>query len=125
MNTIKPGKKAEEFVATFYVNEGYSLLAMNYSSRFGEIDIILQKGTIVVFCEVKLRKQGSKVSSVEAVDYHKQKRISRTAGLFLEENTSFQNFFARFDVAAVTPDTQNGYELQIIENAFTIEDDWF
>jgi len=123
MGTSEVGKAAEQLIAEHYVNNGYNILSMNYHSRYGEIDIILQQNITIVFCEVKFRKQNSLVSGVEAVDIHKQKRLAKTASLFLEENAPLQDLHMRFDIAVVTP-LKKEYVVQIMENAFYIEEYW-
>ena len=52
----KLGKKGEDIVAKKLKSEGFSILHRNYRKRFGEIDIIAVKKDLLIFVEVKMRK---------------------------------------------------------------------
>ena len=47
------GKAGEDHIARWLEKRGYHILARNYHSRFGEIDIIAQQGPYLAFVEVK------------------------------------------------------------------------
>lgn len=51
--SLNDGKKAEEKASSHLEKLGYSILACNFHSKFGEIDIIAKKEGIIHFCEVK------------------------------------------------------------------------
>lgn len=110
------GRAGEDYAAEWLAFHGYSILARNYHSRFGEIDIIAKDSQYIVFVEVKTRERGAMVSAIQAVTKAKQQKIILTAQKFLQENpTALQ---PRFDLAAV--DTLN-YEplgLQYYANVF-------
>ena len=77
----------------------YRIVATGYRGRFGEIDIIAQKGRYIVFVEVKLRKSDRFAQAMEFVDSGKQARIIKTASMYLCENpTELQ---PRFDVIEI------------------------
>ncbi|MDD2383284.1 MAG: YraN family protein [Sulfurospirillaceae bacterium] len=50
------GKEAEDRASLYMQQEGYTILARNFHSKFGEIDIIAHKEDILHFCEVKYSK---------------------------------------------------------------------
>lgn len=93
------GKLGEEYVAGKLRKKGYKILQRNYYSRFGEIDIIAEKGKILAFVEVKTREQGSMTHPLEAITISKQKRLIQTAQMFLLSYRG--NGQPRFDAAAV------------------------
>lgn len=95
------GKWGERTAARYLRKRGYTLLATNYSCRFGEVDIIAQKGTFLVFAEVKLRKNDSHGMPREFVTPAKQKRLLLTAQQYLAERDS--DLQPRFDVLEVYP----------------------
>ena len=102
-----------------YLREkGYVITAANYRTRFGEIDLIAEKGNLLAFVEVKLRKNDDFAQAREFVDSHKQKKLKTTAELWLSENPTQQQI--RFDVIEVyTPDgAGNSAIINHIENAF-------
>lgn len=117
------GDFGENIVKEQYLLNGYTLLMQNYKSRFGEIDIILKKEDTIVFSEVKLRKVHAKVSGEEAVDFHKQQRIAKSAMLFMAEK-QYHNEFIRFDVAVVSY-INDSFHINIIENAFQADENLF
>ena len=93
------GAWGEGLAAKYLQKKRYKLVAMNYRSRFGEIDIIARNRKFLVFVEVKLRKSDRFASAFEHVDQHKQRRLRTTAEIYLMENpTELQ---PRFDVIEV------------------------
>ena len=66
------GRWGEAQAAAFLRQRGYTLLAAGYTSRFGEIDLIVQNRKFLVFVEVKLRKNDSFAAAREFVDQRKQ-----------------------------------------------------
>lgn len=96
---------------------GLRLLQRNFSSRFGEIDLIMEDRDTVVFVEVKYRRRTSHGSGADAVNIHKQGRISRTAAFFLAVNPARAEQFCRFDVISIDPEKE-GRDITWIRNAF-------
>lgn len=93
------GAWGEALAAEYMRKKRYKLIATNYHSRYGEIDLILQNSKYLVFAEVKLRKNSSFAQAQEYVDRHKQDRIRVTASVYLAENpTKLQ---PRFDVIEI------------------------
>lgn len=102
---IKIGKSGETFAVSTLENNGYKILNRNYHCRFGEIDIIAQDEKYIVFIEVKSRRTNTKFAPFEAVDKFKQKKIIKTAMIYLSENSV--NLQPRFDVIAVLFDQKS------------------
>ena len=93
------GAWGEALAAEYMRKKRYKLVATNYHSRFGEIDLILVNSKYLVFVEVKLRKSGKFAQAMEYVDRHKQDKIRITASYYLAENpTKLQ---PRFDVIEI------------------------
>lgn len=115
----RSGKLGEDFTAQLLLEGGYELLARNYHSRWGELDIIARKGSYIVFVEVKTRRPSSLVHPLESVTVQKQEKIVKTALHFLESHPEYQSLQCRFDVAAVRAVTAKRMELEdYLENAF-------
>lgn len=93
------GAWGEQLSARYLKKRGYKILACNYSSRFGEIDIIARKKDIIAFVEVKLRKNADHGQAREFVGYQKQARIRATAQLWLSEHDD--GLQPRFDVIEI------------------------
>lgn len=103
------GAWGEALAAEYLRKKRYQVEAVNYRSRFGEIDLIVRNKKFLVFVEVKLRKSGSFASAREYVDRYKQDRLRITASMYLSQNpTELQ---PRFDVVEIYapegPDTPN------------------
>ena len=93
------GPWGESLAAQYLRNKGYTILACNFSCRFGEIDLIAKKRGILAFLEVKLRKSSNFVQAREYVDRRKQERILATAQLWLSEHATVLQ--PRFDVIEI------------------------
>ena len=93
------GPWGEALAGDYLRKKKYRLIACNYRSRFGEIDLIAANRQYLVFVEVKLRKNADFARAAAFVDRKKQERIRTTAALWLAENpTALQ---PRFDVIEI------------------------
>ena len=113
------GRWGEEKAAEYLKKKHYTIIGMNYSCRFGEIDIIAEKDGFVVFAEVKLRKSADFAQAREFVDARKRERLTAAAQLWLAGNACALQ--PRFDVIEVyAPKGADSESIQInhIENAF-------
>lgn len=114
MNKRKVGANGERIAGVFLEKQGYQILQYNFRCRSGEIDLIAREGGYLVFIEVKYRKDGALGTALEAVDVRKQRKICRTACMFLLGHPSYWEFPSRFDVVAI-----QGEEISLIKNAFS------
>ncbi len=121
------GKMGEDAAVNFLQKKGMQIIERNYSSRCGEIDIIAKEGQYVIFIEVKTRKFNSMVSPIESVDERKQKRILKTAMLYLQEKGKL--YQTRFDIVEVIYKKDGCRNVIIsinhLKNAFAGEEDSF
>ncbi len=113
---INFGSQGELAVAKWLQDRSFIILAKNYRTRCGEVDIIAQKNELVVFVEVKTRKKAYFQTSL-VVTYSKQQKIARAAKWFILEKQLFEHIL-RFDVATLTPGKNEEFEVSYIENAF-------
>ena len=93
---VLPGVAAEERACLLLKELGYEIVARNWRSRYGEIDIIAREESTIVFVEVKERSGKGFGGASGAVDAAKQRRIAATSALFLQETGC--ELPARFDV---------------------------
>ena len=117
LNNRQSGARWEKTAESFLRSHGLKLLQRNFSSRFGEIDLIMEDDKTVVFVEVKYRKSNQHGSGADAVTFHKQGRISRTAGWYLAMNPHRAEQFCRFDVISISPHIKD-HGINWIKNAF-------
>jgi putative endonuclease len=97
------GAHYEAEAAKLVCQQGLRILARNYSAKTGEIDIIALEGNTLVFLEVRARSNPYFLSAAASVDKRKQRRICRTAQLFLQRNRQWAHLPCRFDVIAFEP----------------------
>jgi len=107
-----------EDVATAHLERhGYRIVARNFRTRFGEVDIIAANERFLLFVEVKTRGMNARVSGAEAVDARKQARLRMAAEEYLMENQ--MQLQPRFDVICVeTARSGQVAAVNWIENAF-------
>ncbi|MDO4661843.1 MAG: YraN family protein [Tissierellia bacterium] len=110
----KRGDFGEDLAQKFLIKKGYQILDRNYLKKLGEIDIIALYEDMIVFVEVKTRKNFKYSYPSEAVDKYKQRKIKNTACIYLEEK-GFTDYKIRFDVCEVYLEER---KIRFIENAF-------
>jgi putative endonuclease len=113
-NTVSLGKKGEEKAAVFLEKKGLQILAKNFRSPFGEIDLVCKEKNQIVFVEVKTRTSLSFGDGAEAISLQKINRIVKTAYHFLKTQ-HLENAPFRFDVVSLLLDKQ---DIIHIPNAF-------
>jgi len=94
----------ENVAAKFLERQGYTLICRNFRCPQGEIDLIVEKDQQLIFVEVKTRQYHSITSAVENITYLKQRKISRTALLYIKQNPQFDNYNTRFDAVILLYD---------------------
>lgn len=115
ISTVRRGRQFENLAADYLRGKGLELVSRNYRSRTGEIDLIMRDGKTLVFVEVRARGSDRYGGAVESIDFHKQKRLSRTAIHYLQHTR--EQSACRFDVVAIG--RKNGPEIQWIKDAFS------
>ncbi len=114
MNSL--GMNAEIKACEYLQKKHYKLIASNYRTRLGEIDLIMRKGHFICFIEVKMRNEKSIALPREFVDKSKQDKIISSAMIYME-HTSF-DLQPRFDVVEVYMKNNVIKKITHIENAF-------
>ncbi|MBC8316434.1 MAG: YraN family protein [Desulfobulbaceae bacterium] len=110
------GKKGEKEARVFLEKSGYKIVASNYRTRSGEIDLIARDREVLVFVEVKTRSNTMFGSALEAITPRKQRQISKVAAEYLARY-GFTDSPARFDVVAVTIEHSSPH-VELVKNAF-------
>lgn len=119
MSSALIGKWGEAKAAEYLRANGYKIEAINYHSRFGELDIVARKKKVLAFVEVKLRKNNSHGAALEFVTYSKQNKIRLTAEYYLQEKGDLR-LQPRFDVIEIYAPfgISDDFTINHIENAF-------
>lgn len=118
---LQQGEDAEKACLLHLKTQGLKLIDKNFSCRAGEIDIIMLDRKTLVFVEVRFRKNNHFGGGLESITTAKQKKLRRTAELYLQQNKQYEN--ARFDVVSMSKNSQTNnnkipYTFDWIENAF-------
>jgi putative endonuclease len=106
------GRAGEELAAQWYSARGYEILARNWRSAGGELDLVAGRGRMVAVVEVKARSDDRFGAPVEAVVASKQARIRRLAAAWLRES-GLKGRRVRFDVVSVLAGV-----VEVLEDAF-------
>jgi putative endonuclease len=102
-NTRQFGQEQEQKACDYLEQQDLKVIEKNYQCKVGEIDLIMRdKDNILVFVEVRFRKQNSYGGGLESVTRSKQRRIIRTAQYYLL--TKKEDCPCRFDVIAIEPE---------------------
>jgi putative endonuclease len=101
MAAFRTGLSAESRAAALLMMKGYRILARRFRTPFGEIDIIAQKRTLLVFVEVKARHAVDEAAY--AVTPRQQQRIIAAAQAWLMAHPEHASFDMRFDAVLIAP----------------------
>ena len=113
MNKRKIGFKKEDEAARFLTQCGLEIKELNFSNRFGEIDLIAKDGEYTVFVEVKYRRSAASGHPEEAVGISKARTISKVADHYRVYKKLPADAKFRFDVVAI-----EGEQVRWYKNAF-------
>ena len=95
------GHKGEDLAVQALENRGMQIIARNFRSSSGEIDIIALDKETIVFVEVKTWSVYSIENLQYSVNSRKQSRIIETAKYFLSVNRKYNEKAVRFDIIVV------------------------
>lgn len=119
------GQLGERIAEEHLSQRGYSILARNFRTRYGELDLIAADDRALVFCEVKTRVAGTRLGPdgpLDAIGRRKRERVRRMAAQWLTESAAQERPHPpdlRFDAIGVML-APNGrlLALEHLENAF-------
>src|SRR5262245_250740 len=113
---VDAGKEAEGIAARHLALKGYRLLERRYRLRNGEIDLIVEDGSTIVFVEVRCRMSRLGPAPEESVTARKRALLIRAARIFLLKR-GLHDRPCRFDVVAVERG-ERGEAVRHLEDAF-------
>jgi putative endonuclease len=79
---------------------GLKLLARNYTTRWGELDLVMRDGDVIVFVEVRHRVRAGHGDAIASITTTKQTRLIQTAELWLAAHAQHARRACRFDVVS-------------------------
>jgi putative endonuclease len=110
------GDRGEDLAAAHLKKQGYNILARNYRTPIGEIDLVARHQGALVFIEVKTRRSRRCGSPQEAVHPAKQERLRNLAEYYLQQQ-GLGEVTVRFDVVGIL--WQEGKpQIEVIPGAF-------
>ena len=119
-SSSEQGRIAEQ-LASDYLKKNYGLVLLdrNYRTPYGEIDLIMKDGDIMVFIEVRSRTKDNFLRPLESIDRNKCMRIIRSSEYYLQRHVSNLNRLekCRFDVVTLSGPLETA-RLEWIKNAF-------
>ena len=115
----KLGKLGEEKAKEYLESIGYDYLVSNYRFDRAEVDLIFkdEKNKIVIFVEVKARRNRKFGEPEESINKTKQNQIKKAAEGFVSEYEKFLDYDLRIDTVSVFMDGK-GITINHTENAF-------
>lgn len=116
------GKSGEELAAALLEGSGYRIIARNYKTKLGEIDIIAYDKDTICFVEVKTRHSDKHGMPEEAISGFKQRQISKAALMYLKKNHLLDKN-ARFDVVSIIY-SEDAPKSDLIKDAFELDKDF-
>lgn len=108
------GSAGEQLARDFLLSRGLELLDAGWHCRLGELDLVMREHDVLVFVEVRARREGSAVSAIDSVDAHKQGRFVRAARAWLSRHPVESRLPARFDIVAI-----DGERIDWLRDAFS------
>lgn len=111
------GNTGEAYVATYLVNQGYTILERNWTTGHKEIDLIVMKEGTLVFVEVKTRRSTTYGYPETAVNKRKVSTLLAAATIYLEEHELQYNHL-RFDIVALLITNGTVEDFHHIQDAF-------
>lgn len=115
------GRIGEEEAVRFLKKKGCKILARNYETKFGEIDIVASKDGAIIFVEVKTRVSGLDEPDFlpeDNIDWRKQEKLTKLGEYYLLANNYPDNQEWQIDVVAVEVDPwSEKTEIRHIEKA--------
>jgi putative endonuclease len=104
--------KTEHIACEYLQQQGLKLITQNFHSYFGELDLVMQDGDVLVFVEVRQRSQQDFGGAAGSIDRHKQHSLIRTAQYYLMKQRHLPP--CRFDVVLM----DKHLNIEWLKNAF-------
>ena len=115
---MKPiGQYWEQRAEHFLIQHGLQLIARNFSTESGEIDLVMRDADHKAFIEVRYRRSDRFGGAIHSLTETKQRRLKRCAALFVGWQKAWAHHPCRFDGIAYDATNGDG-ELVWIRAAF-------
>ena len=95
------GFELENIACQYLLSQNLILINRNYATKFGEIDLIMLDNDVLVFIEVRYRKNSVYGYPIETITRSKSLKILNSALAFINVNNQYKNSQFRFDVIGI------------------------
>jgi putative endonuclease len=114
------GNSAEQLVVEHLERGGWRVRDRNVHCRYGELDVVAERGLVLAFVEVRMRSTALWGEPSETVMLRKQRKVVKAALEYCQRQRLFERVI-RFDVASVVGRGRRG-AVEYLEDAFQA---WF
>jgi putative endonuclease len=119
VSTRQIGQQKEQQACDYLVAQGLQLIMQNYRCKPGEIDLIMMDRGVLVFIEVRHRKQNDYGNGSESITRSKQLKIISAARHYLQAYELDNKYPCRFDAVITNQDTEE--QFLWIKDAFWVK----
>jgi len=117
----KIGAIGEDIATDYLKKKGYKILARNFKTKWGELDIVAQKNKIIIFVEVKTLQQTqgrpSEFLPEDEITFHKASQLQKMAQIYLSAKRLPLDIDQQIDIVAIEFNTIDDYIIRHTENA--------
>lgn len=118
---IDNGRAAEQLACRFLTDRGLTAVTTNYRCRYGELDLIMRDGALLIVVEIRYRRRSVFGGPIESISPAKQRKIALTTQHFIRRHPAYRNDPVRFDVVGLTG-TLRAPDIRWLPGAFTMDD---
>ena len=108
------GKWGEDRAADYLQRKGYTIIERDWKSGKRDLDIIAQDGNVIVFVEVKTRRNRLYGEPEESVDYHKLQNLQQAISHYVKFKHIRQEI--RFDIISIVGTVGTDPDIQHIQD---------
>ncbi|HXI78238.1 MAG TPA: YraN family protein [Steroidobacteraceae bacterium] len=112
------GQASEQLAVEYLQTQGVLILARNLRCKAGELDLVALDGDVLAVIEVRQRGGTRFGGAPASVTRHKQRKIIRAAGYFLQRRMQWRSRLMRFDVFAVQGPPDGPHRMLWLKDAF-------
>jgi putative endonuclease len=101
-NNMAIGRRGEAIAANYYQRLGFTVLHRNFRAKGGELDLVLRRGELLLFVEVKARSKEWEPHAWLPAWARKRKRLRCAIGVYLQQHRDLAYSESRLEVVFVT-----------------------
>ena len=120
MDAKELGRAGEAMAADYLEARGWTILARNVRHGRKEVDLVVKRGGVLAFVEVKCRRGRGHGHPMEAITHHKQREIAHVARGWLRGRTIPPSLTIRFDAVAVYRSAQGWWKIDHLPDAWRL-----